>query len=255
MKTKITGETLPVLEIGLEAGDKIVAEPGEFSWMTQTVTMNTTAMTAGAKGIFGVLGRALSGGGLFMTEFIADNGPGGVAFTPKIPGQIVPVDVQPNRGYLIHRHGFLCATQGVQLSTALQQNLGAGVFGGEGFILQHLSGACQAWVALGGEIVANDLRPGETVLVHPGHVGMFEDSVRFEVTTISGIKNLMFGGDGIFLVRLTGPGRVWLQTMTLPNLAHALAPYLGKGEPASTAQVVEAGAAGAILRGIFGGDR
>jgi uncharacterized protein (AIM24 family) len=84
---------------------------------------------------------------------------------------------------------------------------------------------------------------------------MFEDSVRFEVTTISGIKNLMFGGDGIFLARLTGPGRVWLQTMTLPNLAHALAPYLGKGEPASTAQVVEAGAAGAILRGIFGGDR
>ena len=255
MRPEITGSILPVLQIGLDPGDMVIAAPGELAWMTPNVRMTTTTATAGSSGLWGAFTRAVSGGGLFMTEFIADNGPGGVAFTPKIPGQIVPVDVQPNRGYLIHRHGFLCATQGVQLSTALQQNLGAGVFGGEGFILQHLSGACQAWVALGGEIVANDLRPGETVLVHPGHVGMFEDSVRFEVTTISGIKNLMFGGDGIFLVRLTGPGRVWLQTMTLPNLAHALAPYLGKGEPASTAQVVEAGAAGAILRGIFGGDR
>src|ERR1019366_267827 len=115
----------------------------------------TTTATAGASGLWGAFTRAVSGGGLFMTEFTADGGPGGVAFTPKIPGQIVPVDVQPSRGFLIHRPGFLCATQGVQLSTALQRSLGAGVFGGEGFILQHLSGACQAWVALGGEIVTN----------------------------------------------------------------------------------------------------
>ena len=129
------------------------------------------------------------------------------------------------------------------------------MFGGEGFVLQHLAGACQAWVALGGEIVASDLQPGETLLVHPGHVGMFEDSVRFDITTISGIKNALFGGDGIFLVRLTGPGTVWLQTMTLPNLAQCTAPYLGEAGGARPAQTVEAGAAGAILSGIFGNNR
>jgi len=165
MRPQITGTILPVLEIGLDPDDVLVAAPGELAWMTPNVRMNTTTATAGASGLWGALTRAVSGGGLFMTEFAAEGGPGGVAFAPKLPGQIVPVEAQPNRGYLIHRHGFLCATQGVQLSTALQRSLGAGVFGGEGFILQHLSGACQAWVALGGEIVANDLQAGETLLV------------------------------------------------------------------------------------------
>jgi uncharacterized protein (TIGR00266 family) len=255
MRSQITGSILPVLEIGLDPGDMVVANPGEFAWMTANVRMNTTTATAGATGMFSALTRVMSGSGLFMTEFTADGGPGGVAFTPKIPGLIVPVEVQPGCGYLIHRNGFLCASQGVQLSTALQRSLGAGAFGGEGFILQHLSGACHAWVALGGEIVANDLQPGETLLVHPGHVGMFEDSVRFEITLMRGVKNALFGGDGIFLVQLTGPGRVWLQTMTLPNLAHALSFYMGNGGSANTAQTVEAGAAGAILSGIFGGNR
>lgn len=251
MRSQITGTVLPVLEIGLDPGDMIVAPPGEFAWMTPNVRMNTTTATAGSSGFLGALARAVSGGGLFMTEFVAD-APGGVAFAPKIPGQIVPVEVQPNRGYMVHRHGFLCGTQGVQLTAALQRSFGAGVFGGEGFVLQHLAGACQAWVALGGEIVASELQPGETLMVHPGHVGMFEDSVQFNITTISGIKNALFGGDGIFLVQLTGPGRVWLQTMTLPNLAHALQPYLGSAASAPPAQTVEAGAAGAILSSIFG---
>ena len=255
MRPQITGTTLPVLEIGLDAGEMIIAAPGELAWMTPNLRMNTTTATAGTASLWGAVTRAISGGGLFMTEFVADNGPGGVAFAPQIPGQIVSVDVQPGRGFLIHRHGFLCATQGVELTTGLQRSLGAGIFGGEGFILQHLAGTCQAWVALGGEIVSNELQPGESLLVHPGHVGMFEDSVQFDITTISGIKNALFGGDGIFLVRLTGPGRVWLQSMTLPNLAHALAPYLPRNEAVSTAQGVEAGAAGAIMRGIFSGER
>ena len=165
MKTKITGETLPVLEIGLEAGDKIVAEPGEFSWMTQTVAMNTTAMTAGAKGIFGVLGRALSGGGLFMTEFTAPAGPGLVAFAAKVPGRIMEVAVTPGQSYMIHRHGFLCATAGVELAMGFQRSLGAGVFGGDGFIMQRLSGSCTAWVELGGEVITYDLAAGRN---HPG---------------------------------------------------------------------------------------
>ena len=194
--------------------------------MTGNMRMNTTTMTAGASGLWGALTRAVSGGGLFMTEFSPSGGPGGVAFVPKVPGHIVPVDVQDARGFMVHRDGFMAATQGVQLSSSFQRSLGAGIFGGDGFILQHLAGNCQAWVALGGEIVENVLQPNETLLVHPGHVGMFEDSVSFDITTISGVKNLLFGGDGLFLVQLTGPGRIWLQTMTVPNLAHALERYI-----------------------------
>ena len=151
MRAQITGSILPVLEVGLDAGDMVVASPGELAWMTPNVSMNTTTATAGSSGLWGALTRAVSGGGLFMTEYTAQGGPGGVAFAPKVPGHIVPIEVQAGRGYLIHSHGFLCATQGVQLSVALQQSLGAGMFGGEGFILQRLAGICQAWVALGGE--------------------------------------------------------------------------------------------------------
>ncbi len=254
MQSRITGTTMPVLEIGLEPGDTIAAAPGELSWMTANVQMRTTTAAAGSRGLWGVITRAVSGGGLFMTEFTAASGNGAVAFAAKMPGQIMPVEVQPGRGYLIHRHGFLCATAGAELSMGLQRSLGAGIFGGEGFVLQRLSGTCSAWVELGGEIVSHDLGAGETLLVHPGHVGMFEESVAFDITTIRGITNALFGGDGIFLVRLTGPGRIWLQSLTMPNLAHALSPYLGRNE-ATTTQTVEAGAAGAVLRDIFGGQR
>ncbi len=254
MKTKITGETLPVLEIGLEAGDMIVAEPGEFSWMTGNVTLNTTPMTAGAKGVLGVLGRALAGGGLFMTEYSAAGGNGMVAFAAKIPGQIVQIEVTPGQGYMIHRHGFLAATQGLELSMGVQRQLGAGIFGGDGFVLQKVAGTCSAWVELGGEIVTYDLQAGESIQVHPGHVGMFEERVAFDITTLQGIRNVFFGGDGLFIARLTGPGKVWLQTLTLPNLAHAIAPYLGKQEAVQSTQAGIAGAvASDVLRNMFGG--
>ena len=253
MKTKITGTTLPVLEVGLEPGDTVVAEPGEFSWMTESVQLKTTTMTAGAKGIFGVLGRALSGGGLFMTEYTAPGGNGLIAFAAKVPGQIVQVDVQPGHGYMIHRHGFLCATQGLELSVGFQQSLGAGIFGGNGFVLQKLAGTCSAWVELGGEIVTYDLQPGESIQVHPGHIGMFQDSVNFDIRMMRGITNALFGGDGLFIAHLTGPGKVWLQTLTLPNLAHALLPYLGKETVAQTTQAgVAGGIAGAVIKDMFG---
>ena len=254
MQSRITGTTLPVLEIGLEANDVIVATSSELSWMTPNVQMRTTTNTGGSRGLWGAITRAVSGGGLFMTEFTSTNGMGAVAFAAKVPGQILELTVQPGRGYLVHRHGFLCATMGVELTAALQRSLGAGVFGGEGFVLQRLSGTCQAWVELGGEIVSHELAPGESLLVHPGHVGMFEESVSFDITTIRGISNALFGGDGLFLVQLTGPGRIWLQTLTMPNLAHALSPYMGR-QPAAQAQTVEAGVAGAVLRDIFGGQR
>jgi uncharacterized protein (TIGR00266 family) len=251
MQSRITGTTLPVLEIGLEPNDVVVAAPGELSWMTPNVQMRTTTNTGGSRGLWGAITRAVAGGGLFMTEFASTGGMGAVAFAAKVPGQILELQVQPGRGYLVHRHGFLCGTRGVELTAALQRSLGAGVFGGEGFVLQRLTGTCTAWVELGGEIVSHELAAGESLLVHPGHVGMFEESVSFDITTIRGIANALFGGDGLFLVQLTGPGRIWLQTLTMPNLAHALSPYLGR--EAQPAQAVEAGVAGAVLRDIFGG--
>ena len=256
MKAKITGTTLPVLEIGLEPGDTVVAEPGEFSWMTDNVTLNTTPMTAGAKGFLGILGRALSGGGLFMTEYRAQSGNGLIAFAAKVPGQIMQVDVSPGNGYMIHRHGFLCATHGVELTMGFQRSLGAGIFGGDGFVLQRLAGTCSAWVELGGEIVTYDLQAGESIQVHPGHIGMFQESVNFDITFMRGLANAIFGGDGLFIARLTGPGKVWLQTLTMPNLAHALRPYLGKevGAPQATQAGIAGGIAGAVLKDMFGGN-
>ncbi len=253
MQATIIGTTLPVLEVSLDPSDVVVAEPGEFSWMSGNVQLNTTTMTAGAKGLLGVLGRAVSGGGIFMTEYTAPAGSGMVAFAAKIPGQIVQVDVSPGHGYMIHRHGFLCATRGVELAMGFQRQLGAGIFGGNGFVLQRLAGTCSAWIELGGEIVTYDLQPGEVLKVHPGHVGMFQESVQFDVTMMSGIRNAIFGDDGLFIAQLTGPGRVWLQTMTLPNLAHAIGPYLGGERAVQTTEAGVAGAiAGAALKGLFG---
>lgn len=253
MRTQIIGHTLPVLELEISPGETLVAETGQLSWMTSSIQLHTTTMTAGTSSFWGAVGRALSGGGLFMTEYTAMGQPGVVAFAAHVPGQIVEIQVQAGRGYLIHKHGFLCATQGVSLGTNMQRSLGAGIFGGNGFLLQRLCGPCTAWIELGGEVIARDLYAGETLRVHPGHVGMFEESVQFNITTMPGIRNVFFGGDGLFLAELTGPGRVWLQTLTLPNLAHALAPYLHgeRSTPENVEQAVELGVAGAVLKSFF----
>jgi uncharacterized protein (TIGR00266 family) len=258
MESRILGTTMPVLEIGIEPGDMIIAEPGEFSWMTDNVRLNTTTQTAGATSFFGALGRMFGGGGLFMTEYTTEGGRGVVGFAAKLPGTIFEVPVSAGQTYMIHRHGFVCATRGVELSTGFQQSLGSGLFGGEGFLLQKLSGSCTAWVQLGGEIVTYDLQPGESLQVHPGHVGMFDASVNFDVVFMRGIKNALFGGDGLFIARLTGPGKVWLQSLTVPGFAHALQPYLAQqpAQPAQTAQAaIVGGVAGSVLGSIFGNDR
>lgn len=251
MEHKIIGTTMPVLEMRLGPGESVVAEAGELSWMTSAITLRTSTQLGGGGGIFGVLKRAVGGGTLFMTEYRAEGAAGLVAFATKVPGQILPVQVQPGQTYLVHRHGFLCATLGIELSAGFQRTLGAGIFGGNGFILQRLGGQAQAWVELDGEVVTYQLGANDTLRVHPGHVGMLEEQVRFDITTVPGIRNKLFGGDGLFLAALTGPGRVWLQSLPLPNLAHALSPYLGAGETARN--VGTAGVAGAVLGGLLEG--
>ncbi|QIS10308.1 TIGR00266 family protein [Nocardia arthritidis] len=225
MDSRIIGGVMPVLEITLDPGDRLNAEAGQLSWMTESIRLHTSTKGASSS-LFGAVRRAASGGGLFMTEYTAAKMPGRVAFAAKLPGHIVPVALQPGGEYLVHRHGFLCATADVRLALSFQRRLGAGIFGGAGFTLQKLSGSGNAWIELSGEIVPYTLAPGETLRVHPGHIGMFDASVDFDITIIRGVRNILFGGDGLFLAQLTGPGRVWLQSMTISNLAHALTPYL-----------------------------
>jgi uncharacterized protein (TIGR00266 family) len=252
MDHRIIGTILPVLEITLDPGESVVSEPGELSWISSAIALRTSTNMAGAKGLFGVLKRAVAGGSIFLTEYSAQGGSGTVAFATKVPGKIVPIEVQPGQEYLVHHHGFLCGTSGVELSLGFQRSLGAGVFGGDGFILQKIGGVAQSWIELDGEVVERELRPGETLRVHPGHVGMFESSVTFGLTTVPGIANALFGGDGLFLATLTGPGRIWLQTAPLPVLAHALQPYL-RTVVTRDAQAGAAGAAaGAVLRDLLG---
>ncbi|MDC7788468.1 AIM24 family protein [Rhodoplanes sp. TEM] len=225
MQSKIIGTTLPVLEIRLDPGEAVVGVPDQLSWMSGDVTLTTAMGGAGGGGVWGLVSRAVSGGGLFTTRFAAGHASGLVAFAAHLPGAILEVAVPPGRAMLAHRHGFVCGTPEVEITTAAQTALG-GLFGGEGFVLQRIGGGGTAWVELGGEVVTYTLEPGQELLVHPGHVGMFEDSVGFEITTIKGVRNALFGGDGLFLARLSGPGKVWLQTLTTAGLAHAVAPYL-----------------------------
>lgn len=254
MRTQISASALPVLHVALASGETLLAETGQLSWMTGDVQMRTTTAAAGATGFLGAVTRAFGGGGLFLTEFSTRGGAGELAFAARLPGVIVEVPLEPGGpAYLLHRHGFLCGYGGLTLGAAITRSLGAGIFGGDGFRLQRLSGQGVAFVELGGELVTRSLARGETLLVHPGHVGMFEENVAFEITLIRGVANALFGGEGLFMAKLTGPGRVWLQTLTLPGLAHALAPYLA---PDSLGKVAKTGAGAAvtteIVRGLFG---
>src|SRR6202048_3322837 len=226
MQSRILGTTMPVLEFALDPNESVISEAGELSWMTSSIQMTTHTQFGGGGGIFGVLKRVAGGGSLFMTEYRAIGAPGGISFATKLPGHIVPIEVGAGHEYMIHRHGFLCATPQIQISIGFQQSLWAGIFGGDGFVLQHVSGMGTAWIELSGELIMKDLAAGETLRVHPGHVGAFQASVSFQITTVPGIKNMIFGGDGIFLASLTGPGRIWLQTLPIARLAHVLERYM-----------------------------
>jgi uncharacterized protein (AIM24 family) len=163
--------------------------------------------------------------------------------------------VVPGQEYLVHRHGFLCATDGVTIGIGFQQSLGAGVFGGSGFVLQKVAGAGTAWLELSGELIMKNLAPGEVLRVHPGHVGAFQASVGFQITMVPGLKNMIFGGDGIFLAVLQGPGTVWLQTLPISRLAHQIGEYLPRGESRQVGPAAGGALLGGIVGSILGGDQ
>ena len=252
MEETIHGTTMPVLELSLQPGESIVSEAGEFSWMSDAVQMQTnTGSGMSGKGVMGALKRAVSGATFMMTTYTAEGGPGSIAFASKVPGHILPIDVAPGNEFMVHRHGFMAATPGVELSMGFQQSIRGGIFGGEGFVLQKISGSGRAFVDLSGEVIIYDLQPGQTMRVHPGHAGLFQASVGFSVQKVPGLANRYMGSDGHHFAVLTGPGRIWLQSMPLPILAGVIAQHLpdGGGHPVETG--VTAGATAKVLGDMF----
>ncbi len=227
---RVLGTTMPVLEVQLQPGQSVISQGGEMSWMTPTISMTTQTSGAGGSGLGGVFRRAVSGTSIFMSEYTASGGDGLVAFATKMPGHIKAISVNANQEYMVSRHGFMAATPDVTLTLAIQQKLGVGIFSGNGFIMQRIGGQGTAWIELSGELVEYDLAAGETMMVHPGHLGLFDAQVNLEIQAVKGIKNMLFGADTIFLAKLTGPGKIYLQTLTLPGLAHAISPYLPQNE-------------------------
>ncbi|MHB8191115.1 MAG: AIM24 family protein [Ferrimicrobium sp.] len=253
MKTEVKGTTLPVLEVILENGEEVISTHGELSWMTPNLQMSQSMGTAGKHGLMAGIKRMAGGGGLFLTRYRASNGEAMVAFAAKLPGRIFPVEVAPGAGFYVHRHGWLCATPDVVPSVGLQQSFRGGLWGGDGFVLERLEGQGTAWVELAGETTSYDLVAGQSLLVHPGHIGVFQETVGFQITRIPGIANKLFGDDGFHMVALSGPGTVWLQSMPLSILAHALSPYLGN-TTSNTSSALSGGIAGGVIGNLLGRD-
>jgi len=244
MKFQITGTTMQAVSIDLEPGEEIYSQTSMMAWMTDGLQMDTN--TGG--GLWAGLKRSFSGGGLFVTSFRADRG-GNIAFASRFPGHIMAVTLRAGDSLLCRKESFLCAEKSVTLDVAWQKRLGAGFFAGEGFILQRVSGPGTVWLELAGEVVSKTLAAGERLLVHAGHVGIQDPTVTTDIQMVGGFKNLLFGGEGIFLATLTGPGRIWLQTMPLMNLAEAIARYLPTA--AGTGGAAAAGGAGGAVEGIM----
>jgi uncharacterized protein (AIM24 family) len=236
MQAQIHGTTMPVLSVHLDPGESVVAEIGEFSWMTDAIQISTGLGTGmGGRSLAGALDRVAGGPQLPMSTYTAQGGPGTITFAPKVPGSILPVDVCPGAEYLVHQHGFLAGAPGIEVSTGFQRSFRAGIFAGGGFALRRLGGQGRAWAELSGQVVPHDLAAGQSLRVHPGHVGMFQASVSFQVVRVPGITNRYFGGDTHYFAELSGPGTVWLQSMPLPQLAAALVAHIpaaeDRGEP------------------------
>ncbi len=251
MRYDISGTTMQTVSIDLAAGERLFSQTATMAWMSDGIRMDTH--TGG--GLFAGLKRAVGGGGLFVTEFIADAA-GHVAFAPRFPGQIVPIALAAGQSLNCRKETFLCAEASVTLDIAFQQRLGAGFFAGEGFVMQRVTGPGTVFLDLSGEMVEKDLGPGERLYVHAGHIGMQEPSVDIDIRMMRGFRNILFGGEGLFLATLTGPGKVWLQSMPIINLAEEIARYLpgndrgGRSGTAGTA--IGAAAVGGLLGSIFG---
>ena len=221
MKYEIKGGSFPVVICHLENGEKMITEKGSMAWMSPNMQMETKG-----GGLGKMFSKAFSGESMFQNNYTARGGAGMIAFTSSFPGEIKVVEIGPGKEMIVQKSAFLASEEGVNLSIHFQKRLGAGLFGGEGFIMQRLSGNGIAFVEIDGDLVEYELKPGQKLVVDTGNVAGFEPSVQMDIQAVSGAKNMIFGGEGIFNTVLTGPGRVWLQTMPIYNVANAIRPYI-----------------------------
>ncbi len=222
MKYVIQGGQLPVVICELAANEEMFTESGSMCWMSDNMVMSTNMEGGFLKG----LGRAFSGDSMFIASYRADGGPGMIAYSSSFPGNILPIELAAGQSVICQKRAFLAAQRGVTLTTHFQKKLGAGLVGGEGFILQRITGPGLAFIEIDGSVVEYNLAPNQRMKVGTGHVAMMDESVAFDITTVKGFKNVLFGGEGLFLTTLTGPGRVYLQSMPIENLAKSIIPYI-----------------------------
>lgn len=248
---RVLGDDMQLVEVALDPGEAVRAEAGAMLYMTQGVEVQTT--TGG--GMFKGLKRVFTGETFFITSFLYNgSGKGVVAFAAPYPGKIIPLDLRQFSGsMLVQRDGFLAAAAGIEIEVAFTKRLGAGLFGGEGFILQRLQGDGLAFVHAGGTVVKRELKAGESLRVDTGCLVAFEDSVDYDIQFIGGVRNALFGGEGLFLVSVTGPGTVYLQSLPFSRLADRVlqaARFQDKDEKKGVA-----GMGGGLLGGLLQGDR
>ena len=220
MQYKIIGGALPAVTCNLLEGETMLTESGSMAWMSPGITMKTNA-----GGLGKALGRLFTGENIFLNYYTADNGPGQITFASSFPGSIIPVNVNPNREWIVQKSGFLAATNGIEVSTYFQKRFGAGFWGGEGFIMQRLSGNGVAFLEIDGYAAEHTLLDGEAILVSTGHLAAMEASCKMEIQAVKGLKNIFLGGEGLFHTVVRGPGKVILQTMPIGRVAETLKPY------------------------------
>lgn len=221
MQYEVFGNSLPAVTITLQPGESIYTQSGGMTWMTDGITMETNM-----KGGLGkALGRMFSGESLFMATYTAQRPNAQITLASSFPGSIIPLELNGSREFICQKSAFLCATPGVALSAGLQKAK-VGFFGGEGFIMQRIGGTGLCFLEIDGTVVAKDLAPGEILKVDTGNLAAYETSVSYTAETVKGFKNVLFGGEGLFLSVLRGPGRVYLQTVNISEFAGRLIPFL-----------------------------
>ncbi len=224
MKYEIQGETLPVVICYLENGETMITEGGAMSWMSPNIKMDTT--TGG--GLGKAFGRMFAGENMFQNRYTSQ-GDGMIAFASSFPGQIRAFEIGPGKEYIFQKKAFLAGESGVNISVHFQKKVASGFFGGEGFILQKISGKGIAFAEFDGHVVEYNLAPGQKIIVDSGYLAAMESTCSMDIQTVPGIKNALLGGEGLFNTVVTGPGRVWLQTMPISGVAAVIRPYIPTG--------------------------
>jgi len=224
MKYEIKGGVFPVVVCHLENNEQMITEKGSMVWQTPNIKMETKG-----GGIGKMFSKALSGESMYQNIYTAQNGAGMIAFGSSFPGKIIPLQIAAGNDMILQKRAFLAAETGVELSIHFSQKIGAGLFGGEGFIMQRLSGNGIAFVEIDGDVIEYDLSAGEQLIVDTGNVVGFDSGVTMEIKQVAGLKNKLLGGEGFFHTLLTGPGKIWLQTMPISNVAQAISALIPSG--------------------------